>query len=205
LLLQVVFLDKGPLRDKAERQKDRNNFKRKNKLLVKRKLGSVRYFKLYFWISVTSSTIYKQEFPSVRQNVTMQEIRITPAVRPFIHPSGNATYYCNQCESYSNDFYRSAIKSEYRRCRRCHRRKVEERASQRTKLEKLVKKLKYNFIYQQRRDLAKGVRTQHVLQVLKAHGIVYESQLDLVKTIVPNYDLVNKSWRLKVVYRSGSG
>ena len=129
------------------------------------------------------------------------EIQINP-VQPFKHPNGESSYYCNQCEGYSIDFYESAIKTGYRRCRRCHNKTIQKRESQKTKLDKLVKKLKYNFVYKQRRDLAKDVSNQHVLQALKTHDIVYEAQLDQVKTIVPIYDPVNKRWLLKLVYKS---
>ena len=75
--------------------------------------------------------------------------------------------------------------------------------AQKTKIERLVKKLKYNFIYQRRPDFAKGVTSQHVMQILNSQGIEFEDQLDLVKTIVPNFDPIANQWTFKVVFKCG--
>lgn len=129
-------------------------------------------------------------------------MQITPVTEiPFKGPDG---YYCNSCSSYSQDFYHSAIRTGYRRCRGCHRAQLKLQQSQKTKVEKLAKKLQYNFKYQRRPEFAKGVTTQHVMHILKNQGIEYEDQLDLVKTITPCHDPITQQWNFKVVFKSGA-
>ena len=135
----------------------------------------------------------------------MQQVQITPVHEPlFVNPEDSFSYYCNSCKGYSRNFYNSAVRTEYRRCRDCHQRTMKARKSQQTKIDKLVKKLKYNFKYQRRPDVAKAVTADHVRSILKNHVIEFEDQLDLVKTISPNYDPVGNTWRFTVVFKSGS-
>lgn len=133
-----------------------------------------------------------------KQRAMQQDIQVERTTPPFTGPNG---HYCNHCESYSNDFYESAIKTQYRRCRPCHQEKVQLRKSKQTQLSKLAKRLKYNFVYQKRSDLAKLVTHQQVLEILKENDIVYEQQLDTVKTIAAKYDAKQEAWMYKVVLK----
>jgi len=67
-----------------------------------------------------------------------------------------------------------------------------------------LKKLKYNFIYHRRPDLARGCTLQHILTILKLEGIEFQDQLELVKTISPNFDPIKNEWQFKVVFKTGS-
>ena len=120
---------------------------------------------------------------------------------PFVSPSDQSSYYCNGCERYSRDFYNSAVKTGYRRCRACHQKILKARQAQQTNLDCLVIKLKSNFKYQGRRDLAKAVTTEHVNAILSNHGI--KDQVNVVKTISSNFDPVARAWLFTVVFKGG--
>ena len=67
----------------------------------------------------------------------------------------------------------------------------------------MLKKLKYNFIYHKRPDLARGCTHQNILIILKLEGIEFQDQLKLVKTISPNFDPIKNEWQFKVVFKTG--
>jgi len=135
--------------------------------------------------------------------LTVREVDITIAPRkdhPFISLSDPTQYFCNICKRYSPDFYPSSIKNKDRRCRPCQARAQRNRGEGLAKIDRLLKKLKYNLIYNKQNRLARACRREHILQILKHNGITTEDQLELVKTISPNFDPLGKKWRYTVVY-----
>jgi hypothetical protein len=122
----------------------------------------------------------------------------------FVNPVDDASYYCNSCEQYSKAFYHSAIKTKYRRCVPCHRSTLRELNDQRDDVDRLVAKLKNNLIYHRRGDMARAVSRDHVIDIIKQEGLLYAIQLQLIKTISPNYDLIKQRWTFKVVFKTGS-
>lgn len=130
----------------------------------------------------------------------MVQVKINPVDEiPFATSGG---WWCNACRRRSKDFYHSAVRTGYRRCRKCHRAVMDKKQAQRTKVDALVRKLKYNLKYQRRPKLAKGVSRGHVLQILKHNGIEYDDQLDSVKTISPSFDPSANQWDFNVVFNT---
>lgn len=137
------------------------------------------------------------------RRMTLREDGIVIAPRkehPFVSPSDKTQYFCNICKRYSPDFYPSSIKTKDRRCRPCQALAQRNRSQGLAKIDRLLKKLKYNLIYNKQNSLARACRREHVVQILKHNGITTEDQLQLVKTISPNFDPVSKKWRYNVVY-----
>jgi len=132
-------------------------------------------------------------------------VEIAPVQEPsFVSPCDEFSFYCNSCKSYSRDFYNSAVKTGYRRCRPCHQATTKARLSQQTTFDELVKKLKSNFTYKRQTRIAKAVKEEHVRAILKNQGIEFEDQLNFVKTISPNYDPMSEKWTYTVVFKSGA-
>jgi hypothetical protein len=122
---------------------------------------------------------------------------------PFTNPCNEGSYYCNAfCKSYTSDFSEAAVRSEYRRCKACQRRMNETRKRQLTKIGRLKRRLYYAFIYHNRPDMSKSLTDAHVIRILQARGVNYEHQIDLVKTIRPNFDPISNRWTFTTVFKS---
>lgn len=139
--------------------------------------------------------MYTKQRPS-RDQHAMSPVHIVPVSNhPFESPDERNSYFCNLCQSYSSDFYKSAINSGYRRCRACHSKTLARKS--RSPVENLVRKLKYNLRYKGEFAIAKGVTAEHVVEILKLNAIDDPGQ---VKTIVPSFS--NGGWDYKVVLKS---
>ena len=152
-------------------------------------------------LSVQHMLIYKLCFLVTRNPNNMGEaVHIEPIEEiPFASPEG---WWCNTCRRRSKDFYNSAVRTGYKRCRQCHKTGLKRRNAQKTKLDWLTRKLQYNFKYQRRPELAKAVTSKHVLQILMNQGIEYDDQLEMVKTISPSFDPLLQNWDFRVVFKT---
>jgi hypothetical protein len=122
--------------------------------------------------------------------------------KPFANPEDNLSYYCNVCSLYTSDFAKAAIRTEYRRCRGCQKELHDARKAQLTKVGLLKRKLYYNFLYHKRPQMAKALTVKHVLKILTINGLTSINELDLVKTISPNFDPLLKRWTFRCVFKS---
>ena len=123
--------------------------------------------------------------------------------QPFKNTNGE--YYCNICKQYSNNFYASAIETEYRRCRACHRKSIEtyKKTKVLDRIDLLTRNLKQNLYFQKANSIARAVKRKHVVQLLGQYG-VNNTQEDLakIKTIRPNYDPVVRRWKFMVIFKN---
>jgi hypothetical protein len=121
--------------------------------------------------------------------------------KPFTSPEDNLSYYCKVCSQYTSDFAEAAIRTEYRRCRACQKALHDSRKAALTNVGVLKRKLNYNFLYHKRPQLAKALTEKHILQILKASGLTFEDEIDLVKTISPNFDPLLNQWTFQCVFK----
>lgn len=120
--------------------------------------------------------------------------------QPFKNPNGSATYYCKFCQTYSDDFYPSAIREEYSRCRPCHSLVLEKKKKSQTPIDVLVKRLKNNLIYHKQHHMARKIKRSHVVKILEDHGLSTVEHIHRVKTISCCYDPIHKRWTFKLVF-----
>jgi transposase-like protein len=117
----------------------------------------------------------------------MHQIEIAPI--PFVNQLNPRSFYCNLCKAYSTNFYKSAMNTGYRRCRDCHRKRIQGRKSRMGKLDLLLRKLKTSLCNHNRKDLARMVTLEHVKSILQANCLETEDEIKRVKAIKPSFDL----------------
>ena len=128
-----------------------------------------------------------------RMNVTA--VKIDPVVpKPFKHPTDANKFYCNLCQSYSDNFYKSALRTAYKRCRDCHRERVARKKEAQSHLDVLVCKLKDSFRHRGHSAMARGVSKEHVRMILD-----HQQATDRVKAITPTWDAASQTWQYKLV------
>ena len=119
--------------------------------------------------------------------------------QPFLNPDGSDTYYCKFCQTYSDDFYPSAIEEQYPRCRPCHNLVLQKKKQSLTPIEVLIKKLKSNLIYHKQHKMARAIKRDHVIKILEDQGVGIE-HINKVKTISCCYDPIHDTWKFKLVF-----
>ena len=159
-------------------------------------------------LSFASSTISKNQNSPTSSTTKMtgsdSDTNIEPYHEPpFESPTTKGCYYCKICSTYTNDFYPSAVQTADRRCRPCQQQKQRTYRQSLSLIDKLVKKLKYNLIYNKQSKMARACTRTHVIKILSSQGVADPEQLNFVKTISPNFDPISNQWRYKVVFHTG--
>lgn len=127
---------------------------------------------------------------------SIHDLNIVPN-QPFKNPNGSDSYYCKFCHSYSANFYKSAIREHYSRCRACHKKTLDKKKSELSPTDRLVKKLKHNLIQKNQHQLARSLKPEHIAKILKNEGI-FDDQVDKVKTITCSHDPTHDIWKFNV-------
>lgn len=134
-----------------------------------------------------------QQTPNTMNSTTGFALDIVPTEtkKPFEGPG--ESYFCNICKKYTLDFAPSAIKARDRRCRACLAVKRSEKVTLINDADRLKLKLRQNLIYLKRKEHARAVTTDTVVQILNAYNIK-EQDWGKVKTIKAVFNPTNDTW-----------
>ena len=110
---------------------------------------------------------------------------IEPKAKPTFMVDGK--YYCNICQEYSDDFQKSAIQRQFRRCRPCY---AEFRAPESSEpIECLRRGLMKRFRNNEMPDIARGVTRESIAAILAHH----QTTAEFVRYIIPPLHQVDVS------------
>ena len=118
-----------------------------------------------------------------------------PLVNPPFIVNGN--FYCKTCNSYSDDFTKSNIKYQFRRCRPCHKTKRTPEPIE--DINRIKRSLTKKYRYLGWHNIARGITREAVESILDHHRIKPE----LVHRINPplNIDEVSNMALYRVILK----
>ena len=91
--------------------------------------------------------------------------------QPLVTPpfTMNGQFFCKTCNSYSDDFTKSNIKYQFRRCRPCHKTKRTPEPIE--DINRIKRSLTKKYRYLGWHDIARGITREAVESIINYHGI----------------------------------